>query len=156
LEVGQPSAFGDQVDRSNLQITSSGKVKRTGEHFSWYLSDDLRVKIQLPSCRQYKSGDCLAVRPLNWKDITDEDDNDENWVDPGALSGGMSRPGNGNYNDNCDGDEDMQGGEKGTGNWKGMKAGNRKGHGRRKGNGQEKGSVKHTPGGDDISRAVAL
>jgi hypothetical protein len=31
-----PCAFGDQVDRSNLQPTSSGKVKRTGESFSWY------------------------------------------------------------------------------------------------------------------------
>ena len=44
-----PHAFGDQVDRSNLQITSLGKVKLTGEHFSWYGSDDLRANIYPPS-----------------------------------------------------------------------------------------------------------
>jgi hypothetical protein len=38
-------AFGDQVDRSNLQTTSSGRVKRTSESFSSYGSDDLRAKI---------------------------------------------------------------------------------------------------------------
>jgi hypothetical protein len=64
-----PRAFGDQVDRSNLQTTSSGKVKRTGERFSWYGSDDLRAKIEPPSCRQYKQRDFLAVRPLNWDEI---------------------------------------------------------------------------------------
>jgi len=58
-------AFRDQVDRSNPQTTSSGKVKRIGERFSWYGSDDLRAKIKPPSCRQYKLGDFLAVRPLN-------------------------------------------------------------------------------------------
>ena len=56
-----PSAFGDQVDRSKPQTTSSGKVKRTGERFSWYSSHDLRAIIQPPSCRQYKPGDFLAV-----------------------------------------------------------------------------------------------
>jgi len=40
-----PNAFRDQVDRSNPQTTSSGKVKRTGERFSWYGSDDPRTKI---------------------------------------------------------------------------------------------------------------
>jgi len=45
-----PRAFGDQVDRSNLQTTSSRMVKRTGQRFSWYGSDDLRAKIELPSC----------------------------------------------------------------------------------------------------------
>jgi len=40
-----PCAFGDQVDRSNPQTTSAGKVQRTGERFSWYGSDDLRAKI---------------------------------------------------------------------------------------------------------------
>jgi hypothetical protein len=62
-------AFRDQVDRSNLQTTSSGKVERTGDRFSWYDSDDLRAKIEPPSCRQYKLGDFLAVRPLNWDEI---------------------------------------------------------------------------------------
>jgi len=77
-----PRAFGDQVDRSNLQTTSSGKVEWTGERFSWYGSNDLRAKIEPPSCRQYKPGDFLAVRPRNWRRIIDDDDDDENWVDP--------------------------------------------------------------------------
>jgi hypothetical protein len=60
-----PHAFGDQVDHSNPQTTSSGKVKRIRERFSWYGSDDLREKIEPPSCRQCKPGDLLAVRLLN-------------------------------------------------------------------------------------------
>jgi hypothetical protein len=40
-----PRACGDKVDRSNPQTTSLGKVKRTGEHFSWYGSDDLRARL---------------------------------------------------------------------------------------------------------------
>jgi hypothetical protein len=50
----------------------------------------------------------------------------------------------------------MQGGEKGTGKGKGTKdrKGNRKG--KWKGNSKGKGIVKQNPGGDDISRAVAL
>ena len=151
-----PRAFGDQVDRSNPQTTSSGKVKRTGERFSWYGSDDLRAKIEPPSCRQYKPGDFLAVRPLNWDEIIDEDDDDDNWADPGAPSGGRSRPGDGNDNDDGESEEDTQGGEKGTGKGKGTKDGKGKGKGKGKGNGNGKGIVKRTPGGDDISRAVAL
>jgi hypothetical protein len=135
-----PRAFGDQVDRSNPQTTSSGKVKRTGERFSWYGSDDLRAKIEPPSCRQYKPGDFLAVRPLNWDEIIDEDDDDENWADPGAPSGGRSRPGDDNDNDDGEGEEDTQGGEKGTGKGKGTKDGKGKGKGKGKGNG--KGIVK--------------
>jgi len=80
-----PHAFGDQVDRSNPQTTSSGKVQLTGERFSWYCSDDLRAKIEPPSCRQYKPGDFLAIRPLNCDEIIDEDDDDENWADSGAV-----------------------------------------------------------------------
>jgi len=151
-----PHAFGDQVDRSNPRTTSSGKVERTGERFSWYGSDDLRAKIELPSCRQYKPGDFLAVRPLNWDEIIDEDDDDENWADPGAPTGGRSRPGDGNDNDNGEGEEDTQGGEKGTGKGKGTKDVKGKGEGKGKENGNGKGIVKRTPGGDDISRAVAL
>jgi hypothetical protein len=45
-------AFGDQVDRFIPQTTSSGKDKRMGERFSWYGSDDLRVKSEPPSCQQ--------------------------------------------------------------------------------------------------------
>jgi hypothetical protein len=151
-----PHAFGDQVDRSNPQITSSGKVKRTSKRLSWYGSDDLRAKIEPPSCRQYKPGDILAVRPLNWDEIIDEDDADENWADPGALSGGRSCPGDGNDNDNGEGEEDTQGGEKGNGKGKGTKDVIGKGKRKGKGNGNGKGIVKRTPGGDDISRAVAL
>jgi hypothetical protein len=60
-----PHAFGDQVDRSNPQATSLGKVKRTGERFSWYGSDDFRAKTEPQRCQQYKPSDVLAVRPLN-------------------------------------------------------------------------------------------
>jgi len=48
-----PGAFGDEVDRSNLQTTSSRKDIRTGKRFSLYGSDDLRVKIEPARCRQY-------------------------------------------------------------------------------------------------------
>ena len=47
-----PSAFGDQVNRSDPQTTSSGKVECTSEHFSWYGTDDLSGRIESPSCRQ--------------------------------------------------------------------------------------------------------
>jgi len=148
-----PRAFGDQVDRSNLQTTSSGKVKRTGERFSWYGSDDPRAKIEPPSCRHYKPGDFLAVRPLNWDEIIEEDDDDDNWEDPGELRGGRSRHNDGNDNDNSEGEEDMQGGEKGTWKGKGTKDGKGKGkgkateegNGKGKGNGNGKGIVKQTP-----------
>ena len=159
-----PGAFGDQVNRSNPQTTSLGKVKPTSKRFSWYGSDDLSAKIEPPSCQQYKPGNFLAVRPLNWDEIIDEDENEDNWADPAAPSGGRSRPGNGNDNDNDDGEceKDMQGGEKGTGKGKGTKNGMRKGKGKAteegkgKRNGKGKGIVKQIPGGDDISHAVAL
>jgi len=151
-----PRAFGDQVDRSNPQTTSLGKVKRTGERFSWYGSDDLRAKIEPPSCWQYKPGDILAIRPLNWDEIIDENDDDEKWADPAAPSSERSRPGDGNDNVNGEGEEDTQSGEKGTGKGKGTKDGKGKGKGKGKGNGKGKAIVKQTPGGDDISRAIAL
>jgi len=50
----------------------------------------------------------------------------------------------------------MQGGEEGTGEGKGTKDGKGNGKGKGKGNGKGKRIVKQTPGGDDISRAVAL
>jgi len=155
-----PRAFGDQLDRSDPQTASSGKVQRTGGLFCWYGSDDLRAKIEPPSCRQYKPRNFLAVRPLNWDEIIDKDDDDENWADRGAPSNGQSHPGNSNDNDNGEGEEDMQGGEKGTGKGKGTKdekgKGKGKAKGKGKGKGKEKGIVKHTAGGDDISRAIAL
>jgi hypothetical protein len=149
-------AFGDQVNRSNTQTTSSGNVKRTGERISWYDSNDFQAQIELPSCRQYKPGDFMAPRPLNWDEITDEDDDDDNWVHPGAPSSGRSCPGDGNDNDDGESEEDTQGGEKGTGKEKGTQDKKRKGKGKGKGNGKGKGIVKRTPGGDDISRAVTL
>jgi hypothetical protein len=134
-----PSAFRDQVDRSNPQTTSSGKVKRTGEHFSWHGSDDLRAKIEPPRCWQYKPGDFRAVRPLNWDEIIEENDDDVNWADCGAPSSGRSRPGKGNDNDNGESEEDTQGAEKGTRKGKGIKDGMVKGKGKGKGNGNGKG-----------------
>jgi hypothetical protein len=156
--LDNPHSFGDQVNRSNPQTTSAGKVKRTGECFSWYCSDDLRARIEPPSYRQYKPGDFLALRPLNWDEIIDKDDDDKNWADPGALSGGRSRPEDGNDNDNGEGEEDTQGGEKGTGKGKGTKdrKGKGKGKGKGNGNGKGKGIVKQTPAEGDISRDIAL
>jgi hypothetical protein len=135
-------AFGYQVDRSNGQSTSSGKVKPTGERCPSYGSNDLSAKIEPPSCRQYKPGDFLAGRPLNWDEIIDEDDDDDNWVDPGRPSGGRSRPGDDNENDNGEGEEDMQGGEKRTSKGKGTKDGKGQGKGKGMGNGKWKGIVK--------------
>jgi hypothetical protein len=149
-------AIGDEVDRSNPQTTSSGKVKCTGERFSWYGGDDLWAKIVPTSCRQYNPGDFLSVRPLNWDVIMDvDDDDDENWVDPGAPSDGRSRPGDGNDNDNGEGKEDTQGGEKGTGKGKGTKDGKGKVMGKGKGNGKGKG-VLNKPQGEMISLVPLL
>jgi len=105
-----PCAFGDQVDRSNPQMTSSGMVESTAEHFSCYGSTDLRAMIEPSSCRQYKPGDILAVRPLHWYEVIDKDDDDVNWADPAVPSGGWSRPGDHNDNDDGEGEEDTQGG----------------------------------------------
>jgi hypothetical protein len=99
---------------------------------------------------------------LNWDEIINEDDDDDNWADPGVPSGGMSRHGDGNDNDDGEGEADTQGSEKETGNGKGTKDGKWKWKGKEKGNGKGKGIgkgngiVKRTPGGDDISCAVAL
>jgi hypothetical protein len=121
-----------------------------------YDSDDSRVNIELRTCWRYKPGDFLAVRPLNWDEIIDEDDDDGNWADQGAPSGGRSRTGDGNHNDNHEGDEDTQGGDKGTGKGKRTMDGKGKGKGKGKGNGKMNGIVKPTAGGDDISPAVTL
>jgi hypothetical protein len=137
-----PRAFGDQVDRSNLQTTILGKVKRTGERFSWSGWDDLRAKIEPPSCRQYKPGDFLLVRPLNWDEIMDVDDDDDTCADPGAPHGGRSRAGDGNENDDGESQEDTKAGEKGTGKGKGRKDG--KGKGKATEDRKEKGKGKGT------------
>jgi hypothetical protein len=62
--------------------------------------------------------DFLAVRLLNWDEIIDEDDDNNNWADPCAPSGGRSLPGDGNDNDNGESEEDTQDGETWTGKWK--------------------------------------
>jgi hypothetical protein len=157
-------AFGDQVDRSNPQPTSLGKVECSGERFSCYGRDDLSAKIHPPSCPQYKPGDFMAIRLLNWHAIINEDDDHDNWADPRAPSGGRSRPSHGNDNDDSEGEEDTQSGENGTRIRQGTKDGKGKGNGtateegkgKGKRNDKGKGILKQTPGGDDISRAVAV
>jgi hypothetical protein len=66
------------------------------------------------------------------------DNDDDNLAHSGALSGGWSHPGEGNENDNSEGEEDMQCGEKGTRHMKGTKDRKEKGNG----NGKGKGIVK--------------
>jgi len=163
-----PRTWGDQVNHSKLQTTSSGQIKRTSERVFRYFSDDYTAENEPPSCQQYKPGNFLAVRPLNWDEIIDQDDDDENWANPGGPSSGRRHSSDGNDNDNSEGERDTQGCEKGTGkgkgttDWKGKgKAtedgkGKRKWKGKGKGNDKGKGIVKQTPAGDNISHAVAL
>jgi len=107
-------AIGDHVDRSNPEESSSVKVKRTSEHFSSYSSDDLRSTIQPPCSRQYQPGNFVGIRPLDWDEIFEGDDDAEKWMDHGASSGERSCPPDGNDNDNGKGEEDAEAGEKGT------------------------------------------
>jgi len=114
------------------------------------------------------SGGFLAVYPMNWDEIMDKDDYDEDLADPGVLSNGMTRPGNGDGHDDDDGEgeEHTQGGEKESGKGKGKKDGKGKGKetqdGKGNGKGQGKGNCKtksivnQNPGGDDICCAVVL
>jgi len=120
-------AFKDQVNHSDLRTSSLGKVKCTSERFSWYRRDDLRANTEPQSCRQYKPGIFLAVRPLNWDEIIHSDDDNENWADPGAPSRGRSHPGNGKDNDDGEVKEDTQGCETGSGKGNGTKDGKGKG-----------------------------
>jgi len=141
-----PHAFRDLVDHSNPQTPSLGKVKHTGKRISWYGSNDPRATTDPPRCRLYKPDNFLAMRPLNWDEIIEEEDDDENKVDPGAPSGGWSGPGNGNDNDDGKGEEHMQGGDNGTGKVMGTKDGKGKGKatedGKGKGEGKGKGNGK--------------
>jgi hypothetical protein len=114
-----PSSFGDEVDRSNPQTTNLGNVKRNCECFSLYGSDDLRAKIEPPSCWQRKAGNFLAGGLLNWDEIIEENDNDENCADLRAPSRGRSHHGNGNGNGIGEGEEDTERGENGTRTGKG-------------------------------------
>jgi len=87
-----------------------------------------------------------------------------NWADPRAPSGGRSHLGYGNGNDHGDGEEDTQGGEKGTWQRKRMKNGRRKWmvtedrKGKEKatqedkGNGKGNGVFEHTPGEESSQR----
>jgi hypothetical protein len=151
-------SFGDQVDRSNPQTTSSGNVQHTRELFSWSCSDGLRSKFEPRSCRQSNPGDFLAVKLLDWDITIHMDDDDGNWADPGATHSGRSCSSNGNHNDDGEGEEVMQGGEKATGKDNGIKDGKGKAKGKAKGkeNCKMKGIAKQTSGGDDVSHAVAL
>jgi hypothetical protein len=99
-----PHIFGDQVDQSNPQTTSSGKVQRTSQRFSWESCDDLRAIIQPPSCRHYKPGEFLAIQPLKWDEIIDEVNDIENLAVPGTPNGGSSRPGDGTDSDDAEGE----------------------------------------------------
>jgi len=125
-------------------------------------------------------GNFLAIKPLNWDEIIDEHDDEENWEDPRAPSSGKSHPGNGYSNDDGKGEQDMQGGEKGPAKGKGTNdgkgkekatedgKGNGKGQGKtmeewkRKGNGnvnrdgKGKDIVTQTPAEEDVCCAVGL
>jgi len=59
-----PRDFGDQIVRSNPQMTSSGNIERTNERSSWDASHDLSAMIEPPGGQQYKPGDFLAIEPL--------------------------------------------------------------------------------------------
>jgi len=108
----------------------------------------------------------MAVRPQNWNEIINKDDDNEDWADPGARSSGRSLPSNGHHNDNSEGEEeeDTWGGERGTrigkrkkdGIGNGMGNATEEGKGKGKGNGKWKGIAKETPGGDCIYRAIAF
>jgi len=100
--------------------------------------------IEPPTCRQYEPGDFLAVRPLNWDEMIDEDDDDENWADSGAPSGARSCPGDDNDNDDDEGEEDTQGGETRTGKRKGPKHGRGNGRRLRMGRGTVRGRGRET------------
>jgi hypothetical protein len=137
-----PHAFGDEVDRSNSPTTISGKVKWTSKLFSWYGTNDPRAKIEPPTCRQYKPGDSLSVRQINWNEIIDKDEDDENWADPRALSGARSRPSDENDNNDIQDEEDTQGSVKEIRKRKCTKDGTGKGMGKARENGKGKGSSK--------------
>jgi len=134
-----PRAFSDQDDHFNVQTNSSRMVKHTDECCSWYSCNHLRAKIEPPSCRQYKPGYFLAVRPLNRDEINKNDDDEENWADSGLRSGGGSHPRYGNDNDDREVEEETQHGEKGTMRRKGTKDGKAKGKGRATENGKGQG-----------------
>jgi hypothetical protein len=56
-------------------------------------------------------GNLLAITPLNWNEIIDEEQDDDNWADARAPSSGKSSPTHGNDTNDVEGDEDTQGSE---------------------------------------------
>jgi hypothetical protein len=94
--------------------------------------------IEPPSSRQYKPGNFLAVTPLNWDEIIDKDNDDDNWVEPRAPSSGRGHPGDGNENDDGASEEVTQGGEKTVGEGNGKKDGKGKGKATEDGKGKGK------------------
>jgi hypothetical protein len=118
------------------------KVKRSSEGFSWYNCDDLRAQIETQICQKYKPGDFREVRPLNWDEIIEQDDDDDSWADPGAPSCRSMRPGYGNDIEVGESEENTQGAQKATGKGKGTQDGKGKRKGKGKGNGTGKGIVK--------------
>jgi hypothetical protein len=104
----------------------------------------------------------MAVGPLNWNQIINENDDDDSCADPSALSGGRSQPSNGNGNDDSEGEEDTQGGERRTEKVKGTKDGKGKGKGKAteegKGSGREtvKGKVLLNKPQEEIISLVPL
>jgi len=91
----------------------------------------------------HKPCDFLAVRPLNWDGGIDDDDEGENWVHRSVPSSGRSHPTHGINNNDGEGEEDKQGGEKGTGKGREQTMGRgngrqpRTGRGKRRGKGRE-------------------
>lgn len=60
----------------------------------------------------------MAIRPLNWDEINNNDDDDVNWADPAAPTGGRSHPGNANHNYHSEGKDDRQHATMGTSKWR--------------------------------------
>jgi len=102
-----PCAFGDQVDRSKLQITNKEKLILTSAIFSWHGSDDLQAMIEPQWSLQYRPVDVLAARPLNRYQIIDGDDDNENFANLRESSGTCSRHGNCKDKDDSEGEGDM-------------------------------------------------
>jgi len=136
----KPRAFGDQVDRSNPQKTSSGKFMYTGEHSSWYRINDFSTKVEGPCCQQSKPGDILAVGPLDWDEIIEEDYDNENGVGPGPWNHGRSGGRDDKVNDGSERKVDRQCSQKGSRKGKGTKDGI--GTGKRKATDKGKGKWK--------------
>lgn len=141
-----PSAIRNLVHSSNPETTCSGIVQRTGDHVSWYRTDDPRAMIGPPRCQQFKLGDMLRVPPPNCDVLIDEDVDDGNSGYSGEPSGSSILHGDGKENNDSEGGEDMEGGGIATGKGKGTQDGMGKRKRRRKAKDEGKGAVEHTAG----------